>query len=510
MSLKGIDKLYKSAFRSTEYEYKDAYWAAMESKLGPKPMTIGQKLTRAVALSSAVMVMAVLVGDTQPQQNQSSNHLLANHTVELAETESTNSQIMDEESTVKNSIDEPLIVSTSPSDKDNTMESFESVNGDSNPTPDMLGGIVNSTEGITVVQGSNEVRNTAAIASQQEYSSDEHSINTAMQRLALEGVESGSETFNELDIKEIDVELLSHESFDEIRNNELIVSESSTFDISEEAMAVETEFGAKIKQSAKKQYFIQGGAAYYHLQHQHNPDIPENFKTTINTNNINGAEVLVGVKYKGLKLSTGIGFHSIAKNYAYDFETQEETFEKNQTVTKTFVGLDSTFIRNQVEEIIEDGRSRFEVVNTIYQVDSVYALQIDTNTITNVTTNSGRVALTYNLKYINIPIYIGYELPLNRFYVDIQTGVQLGYLTNYNGFKYSPGFEGQRSVVAANDLNRVTLNYHLSVGVGYHINPKISLAVQPSMTKSIIAPFKTIQPRSISGFGAKVALRYEF
>ena len=111
---------------------------------------------------------------------------------------------------------------------------------------------------------------------------------------------------------------------------------------------------------------------------------------------------------------------------------------------------------------------------------------------------------------MSIPVQVGYEIEYKRFFAYANVGIQLGVLSNYNGFKYNQESEELKTIITSKDLNHITLSYQLSVGVGYNITPTISVIGQPIYSSTLVGAFKDIKPQNISGLGGKVSLRYQF
>lgn len=271
----------------------------------------------------------------------------------------------------------------------------------------------------------------------------------------------------------------------------------------------ETEFGGKIKKGKTTSLYLQGNAI--HLQLSGNDVLPEKtpegFDANYTSHSLSGAEVLIGAKRKGVFAFSGVGLSRMAKTYSYQFsESHTETHTQINSTTHLH-SVDSTFSHYIIEEENAANTSNFDIAQAVYSVDSNFVTTHDTIVSSNTTNNEKSVALAYNLDYITLPLYIGYEVEHKRFFANVTAGINVGVLTNYNGFKYNEKHEALRSPVTSSDLNPITLSYTVAVGVGYDITPTIAVIAQPVYSSTLIGSFKNIKPDQVSGFGGKLGLR---
>ena len=118
----------------------------------------------------------------------------------------------------------------------------------------------------------------------------------------------------------------------------------------------------------------------------------------------------------------------------------------------------------------------------------------DTTLTSSKEVTNNNIAIAYQLNYINIPLQVGYEIEIERFFIDINAALQLGILSSYNGFKYNDRAEGSKTIITSKDLNPVTLSYTVALGAGYNITPTISVIAQPVYSSTLVGAFKNIKP----------------
>lgn len=491
MSLNHIDKLFRSAFRTQEYSYKNEYWKDIESKLGPaKPSgRLGRYLSAFTLLISGFVLSTDQFDKVNADQNliskQTSEIKLEKHpliqtnstlkagvnsqSIEVAEAVSPSSNIIEDHfaTTPKGAISNKP-VSENDREENRASDLTERTTTEVIEEPTIVSITVNSNKRIIEPITNSSENNVAQLTG------------SAVQKI-------GTTTIAGIQYHE---------------NQEDVVG----------PLADETEFGKKIKKSNLVTYYIQGAAFYTELdpQSQDQQNIPENFEKDFNSFNMNGGEIVVGVKKNGFKFASGIGVSSISKTYSYKFSEQTTTTNMTVESNTELESVDSSFSHYEIKEFGTENNSNFDIATAVYQVDSNYVTTFDTTTTSKTTTNNHDIALAYQLNYVFVPIQVGYEYAIKRFFVDINAALQVGILSNYNGYKYNEKFEGSKSIITSKDLNPVTLNYTLSVGAGYNLTPTIAVIAQPMYSSSIVGAFKAIKPNKISGFGGKLALRYEF
>ena len=482
MSLNHIDRLFKSAFRTEQYSYKSEYWKDMESRLGPSKGggAFGKFLGAVVVLISGFSV-------TSDQLTIPVTAVISKPYAELRSIKNSSNQFSFLEQ--KNTLSATEI----PTHEPNASQ------GNSLKTESHLG--------VNQVSEKLEVE-TVSVAAYNSASKND-ALHSSLQQSTQNAEKVGAPVASSY----TPTENTQSTSFSKINSAQIA---SINFKTSQEELdgplANGTEFGAKIKQSGLTQYFIQGGAYYLQLD----PDIvdqnniPEDFEKEFKSFSMSGAEVLVGAKRRGFKVATGIGISSISKTFSYKFSEENIITTENISSTTYLDNVDSSFSHYEVNEFDNGSSSNFDIAGAVYNVDSNFVTVSDTTLTSSKEVTNNNIAIAYQLDYIVIPLQVGYEIEIERFFIDINAALQLGILSSYNGFKYNDRAEGSKTIITSKDLNPVTLSYTVALGAGYNITPTISVIAQPVYSSTLVGAFKNIKPNNISGLGGKLALRYQF
>ncbi len=486
MSLHDIDRLFKSAFRGEEYSYKNEYWKDLESRLGP---TKGEGSFGKIFRALAVIVAGFSV--STDQLNITPTAVYSQNITEL--------QAVKDGSKALGLLDLNTV-----SIRTEIQTDIQSTNGENTAAN-------KPSSSLRIVRVKNNLTESSVLASNSTIKKTAN-IN-ALVSLENESIQATNSEEIQFDKASSATENITLSRFTKINSRHIAgISFKTAHDELDGPLADETEFGEKIKQSSLTQYFIQGGLYYLKL----NPDIvdqnniPEDFEKVFKSFGMSGGEILVGMKRKGFKTATGIGVSSISKTFAYKFS--EENISTNEYINSiTYLdNVDSSFSHYEISEFQNNNNSNFDIGASVYQVDSNFITVSDTTRTTSKEVTESNIALAYQLNYLNIPIQIGYEIEIKRFFVDINAALQLGVLTNYNGYKYNDKAEGSKTTITSTDLNPVTLSCSIAVGAGYNVTPTISVIAQPVYSSTLVGAFKNIKPNKISGFGGKLALRYLF
>tara|TARA_B100000508_G_scaffold135364_1_gene127062 strand:- start:23287 stop:24840 length:1554 start_codon:yes stop_codon:yes gene_type:complete len=226
-------------------------------------------------------------------------------------------------------------------------------------------------------------------------------------------------------------------------------------------------------------------------------------------NNNSEVGMNLGFKWKGLVVSSGVFYkkHSAAYRLYY---SHTRNWEEQNIQTETTMEVDSTFIRTDVILPV-DGETTY-TMKDIYQVDSTYYTTSDTTRIARSSTDELDEYFDYKIRYVSIPLNIGYEHQISRFFVSVNVGMNMSFLANASGSIYNSRTNQVESFVDKQDLNSVLYTANASVGVGYNFSPQLSLAVQPRLSKALNSTFKSTSDFATTymGYGANFALRYSF
>ena len=120
--------------------------------------------------------------------------------------------------------------------------------------------------------------------------------------------------------------------------------------------------------------------------------------------------------------------------------------------------------------------------------------------------NSG----TNQLKYIEIPLTIGYRYNANMFALEINTGVSVGFLV-YSEIKV-PDFMNNDEIVTAEQMNHTMFNFVANASFYYHIDRRTSLFVSPYYKQNLVSVFSEDYPvKQISQtYGLNLGINFRF
>lgn len=114
------------------------------------------------------------------------------------------------------------------------------------------------------------------------------------------------------------------------------------------------------------------------------------------------------------------------------------------------------------------------------------------------------------LKYIEIPIMLGYSINSNMFSFDINAGVSAGFLIYYE--MKVPDFKNPDNIVSLNQMNKTVINFIADVSMHYHINHRISLFVSPFYKRNLVSIFNEDYPvnQKFSTTGVNLGINFSF
>jgi hypothetical protein len=96
------------------------------------------------------------------------------------------------------------------------------------------------------------------------------------------------------------------------------------------------------------------------------------------------------------------------------------------------------------------------------------------------------------LKYLEIPLLVGYSFNSNLFTFEINAGVSAGYLI-YSSVK-APAFNNLDDIITVEQMNNTIFNVLANVSIYYHINSKMSLFMSPYYKQNLISVFNNDYP----------------
>ena len=192
-----------------------------------------------------------------------------------------------------------------------------------------------------------------------------------------------------------------------------------------------------------------------------------------------------------------------------DGTTVSERLEINET--QVITRIDSTFERHVIEKVKQGNDFSFTLNRTIYNVDTTYGIHRDSTVYRDEQAYSKEENLTYKLKYINIPLSLGYEFVLNnKWLLEGFINSNLALLTHSSG-----SYLAERNVIEAEfettplEVSKVIWSYKVGLGFGYFLTPEMTIRVRPEFQQIAIGPLADEQINK-NGLGLGLGLRYAF
>lgn len=233
----------------------------------------------------------------------------------------------------------------------------------------------------------------------------------------------------------------------------------------------------------------------------------------VNTgNSFTNYGIEAGVKIKGWTFNSGVQLAEHKTSYKMFYSYSKEWVEQQISSNTNLDRVDSTFIRNELGEVTRNGKTFIDVVKTHYSYDSVYTTTTDTNYKNHVLLTELDEQFTQHIKYISVPVNVGFEHRINRIVLGVGAGINFNFLTGSSGTFYNPETNSIEAFNAKEFLNPVVYMANLNVGLGYNLNHHWTAMVQPHISASLNEAFKKNSPYAtqVQGYGANFKLRYTF
>ena len=236
-----------------------------------------------------------------------------------------------------------------------------------------------------------------------------------------------------------------------------------------------------------------------------------NYKVTTNNNEFTSAK---NAKQVMLKTSFGceMGINAVYQQKRFVFKAGLSYSNNGEKLTgKMFLSnpYNSTLINyngGYYETIINgnyydiDSASYFHYTYTqtdhIYVNDSVLAWNtqnrpvdvLDTVNITKYDTVP-KTVLYNNIRYVQIPLSVGYAFPFGRFGCTILATVTPGYFVKVNGSQMSVTNYPAIEPYSKNTIKKFALSAGIGVEFNYHLNETLIIGVEPYFRKSILGMY---------------------
>ena len=222
----------------------------------------------------------------------------------------------------------------------------------------------------------------------------------------------------------------------------------------------------------------------------------------------------LNIKFGKLLLSTGLNNHQQGEvtNYSndyenwvvtqwIDYEVTDNSFWQLNTTSFTIITDDNytidtdtvlsyydetigSYVTDTVNyqsyEINNIGTQQFDLVDSIYvvQLDSTVTLTVDSSLVLVADANNPQQKTTTRFSYVEVPILLGYEFPINRLSISCKTGIGVGMLTRHNATYHTQDYSAPQ-LVNKSQVNQLMINYLLRIGMKYAINESIAFSCEP-------------------------------
>lgn len=303
---------------------------------------------------------------------------------------------------------------------------------------------------------------------------------------------------------------------------------------------------------SKSKFFSMGvyGGSMYSMKHLYNFISSNSNHQTRNNSELSntwsyqaGAEVNYHIGK--FIISTGINYHSQnqTRNFENAFYRDIETDsilttinEKNYWITNvdsfSTIHINSSWVSTPTSVNYYDGTTggytSNELASSTYVVDThtVYhhlydSVYVPSDTIyTNVKFSNikkMRISTIKNLtgtnyiRYIEIPLMVGYNFQFNRLAIMVRSGIGFGIFSKQSNYFIN---STETNLVASknDDFRKLIYNYLLRVGVNYMISPKLGIAVEPIIRANLNSVFsnKNEFQQRFRNYGANLGITYKF
>lgn len=114
------------------------------------------------------------------------------------------------------------------------------------------------------------------------------------------------------------------------------------------------------------------------------------------------------------------------------------------------------------------------------------------------------------VKYLEIPLLIGYQVNSNLFTIEFNTGISAGFLL-YSNIK-APDFSNINDIVSVSDMNNIMLNFMANATVYYHINSTTSLFISPYYKTNLKSIYTSDYPanQQFGTYGLNMGISIKF
>jgi hypothetical protein len=161
-------------------------------------------------------------------------------------------------------------------------------------------------------------------------------------------------------------------------------------------------------------------------------------------------------------------------NFAINVDTVLNYYDETSSLYVSDTVLYQSYVINNI------GTQQFDLVDSSYVVDldSVATITMDSILTLITDANNPEQKTTTRFSYVEVPVLIGCEIPINRLTLSCRTGLGIGLLTTYEA-RYLLSDYSAPQLIEQSEINQIMLNYLLRAGVKYLINESVAINCEP-------------------------------
>lgn len=491
-----IDQLFKEAFAGDSFEFQEAYWQNAKQLLQkekPKAWYYKPSAVATIILLFGIGISAALFSGLNTSDNenniditQSSSATPPSNSSFEPETKTTNSAIIPENETSFTENEEVTLLDSGFFDQEQTLsftDSKKKTNGTllqkSEPIhaeATLVNNPITGTSSTSIEEPTqNEQAMASALAVAQKTSSTTSTLANSNSSTENTLFSRDMETVNSLSSREkLSLLYLPTISLLDLEN------QSSLENVSQN-----TNSNSKKQISLPLSLRLSAGNLWSN---------GFNEGTQIDAQNLNmefSAEYHLNSHW-GIQL--GLSYNQVIENQSFD---NIETYESNYWDVQ-----DNSFWDYQNEVVTTDGiwwlGSWWQTPSNDTLVDSTFVTQFDSNYVQQTDTSNSKLNANHQIKIIEIPLMVTYNIWINRWSVQLATGASIGIYSGSTGHVIINGDPTSIKNTESSLFNSIQYNYLLSTEVGYTITNHWQISLRPQMKMNLNSMYK-----NDSGFAQK-------
>lgn len=118
---------------------------------------------------------------------------------------------------------------------------------------------------------------------------------------------------------------------------------------------------------------------------------------------------------------------------------------------------------------------------------------------------------TNYIRYIEIPLMIGYQMQFNMVAVMVRSGIGFGFLSRQSNY-YINSTETNLVATKNEDFRKLIYNYLLRIGVNYMISPQLGISIEPILRTNLNSVFNNGYDfqQKFKNVGGNIGMTYKF